>query len=62
MDEEIDAIIAEIDKDGNGEIDYQEFVDMMLKQNEQLMETVAQQKRGLRGGLNSYKAMHAYNY
>ncbi|GAB4824128.1 hypothetical protein N2152v2_011174 [Parachlorella kessleri] len=62
VDEEIDAIIAEIDKDGNGEIDYQEFVDMMLKQNEQLMETVAQQKRGLRGGLNSYKAMHAYNY
>lgn len=27
-DEEIDTIIAEIDKDGNGEIDYQEFCDV----------------------------------
>ncbi|XP_071165749.1 calmodulin-like isoform X2 [Mytilus edulis] len=28
--EEIDEMMAEADKDGNGEIDYEEFVDMMM--------------------------------
>ena len=31
MDEEIEKIIQEVDKDGNGEIDYQEFCDMVRK-------------------------------
>jgi hypothetical protein len=29
--EEIEKIIDEVDKDGNGEIDYEEFCEMLLK-------------------------------
>lgn len=31
------AILAEVDKDGDGEIDYDEFVDMMLKGNDDVL-------------------------
>lgn len=31
------AILTEVDKDGDGEIDYNEFVDMMLKGNDDVL-------------------------
>lgn len=48
VDKEIDQILDEVDKDGNGEIDYEEFCTMMCR--------VAQPAVKGRGGLNAYKA------
>ena len=31
------AILTEVDRDGDGEIDYDEFVDMMLKGNDDVL-------------------------
>jgi calcium-dependent protein kinase len=54
--EEVMQVLAEVDKDGNGEIDYNEFVTMIT--------TLSQpkgpiQKTATRGELNAYKAAHS---
>ena len=51
--EEIQRVLAEVDKDGNGEIDYDEFVDMLTtlsKPAKNIRSSVT------RGDLNAYKA------
>eukprot|EP00887_Chlorella_sp_A99_P004796 scaffold4.g4796.t1 len=52
MEAEINKILDEVDRDGNGEIDYEEFVAMMIK----VESSNAAPKKGARGELNPYKA------
>ncbi len=61
VDAEIDTIIDEVDKNADGGIDYEEFVAMMMKQSEEaaVVERVVQKRRS---GLNSYKALQAFQY
>ena len=52
-DAEIDAIVNDVDKDGDGEIDYEEFC-AMLSQRQAVKATVG--KTTTRGNLSAYKA------
>ena len=54
--EEIDRVLAEVDKDGNGEIDYDEFVDMLTTLAQPKVMGLTSRSSVTRGELNAYKA------
>ena len=55
---ELKSILSEVDKDGNGEIDYEEFCAMltMTQSSVQARAAMAQSRAKTRGNLSSYKA------
>ncbi|KAI3438381.1 hypothetical protein D9Q98_000813 [Chlorella vulgaris] len=57
VDDEVEAILNEVDKNGDGQIDYEEFVALMTGRQEIKMLPLTK-RMGSRGNLNAYKAAH----
>lgn len=56
---EIERILHEVDKNGDGQIDYNEFVELMTgKASNAAQQAVAQVRLETRGSLSAYKAAH----